>query len=483
MSQADILIENGIVVTMDPGRRILPESSVAVAGGKIVDVGPAPEMRSKYQPAKVIDARRKAIMPGLVDMHSHAGTSLIKGIGQHLPGGPWRNLQDFIGNHSSLEWWYVESLLSALEKLKSGTTCSLYMLGCAPRGDNPEYALKSAEGVEKIGIRSTIGVGPSRPPWPREYTYWKDGSRIDRMVTLEESLEKTAEAIETWQGRKSEKVRLWVSVSRLLNPNPADPVWDESQLIYVRPQAEGVRRIMEKYGVGFHVHAYGTAVKFLDAEDYGLLGPRTVLAHCWPLGVENVEILARTDTRVAHCPRTRRVYKYKGRCPVPEMIDAGVIVGLGSDACGLDGVCSLWDDMFMAPRLQRILLNSPHVIPQGKALEMATIDGARALGLGDKIGSVEIGKDADLIVVNLFTTRSAPLFMESFRLAQFARAEDVETVMVQGQILMENRQVKTVNEAEVLGWAQQQAEHTVKLFGLEPLLQPSTRYWRHAHDY
>jgi cytosine/adenosine deaminase-related metal-dependent hydrolase len=482
MSTIDILIENGTVVTMDQERRILPGSSVAVAGGKIVDIGPAQEMRARYQAAKSIDARRKAIMPGLVDMHSHAGTALIKGIGQHLPGGPWRNLQDFIGNHSSLEWWYVESLLSALEKLKSGTTCSLYMLGCAPRGDNPEYALKSAEGVEKVGIRSTIGVGPSRPPWPREYTYWENGRRIDRMVTLEESLEKTAEAIETWQGRKSEKVRLWVSVSRLLNPNPADPVWDESQLIYVRPQAEGVRRIMEKYGVGFHIHAYGTAVKYLDEQGLGLLGPRTVLAHCWPLDVENVEILARTDTRVAHCPRARRVYGFKGRCPVPEMIDAGVIVGLGSDICGSDRSCSIWDDMFVAPRWQRILLDNPHLIPPGKALEMATIDGARALGLDDKIGSVEVGKDADLIVVNLFKPHTVPFFMETFRLAQFAKAEDVETVMVQGQILMEDRQVKTVNETEVLEWAQQQAEHTIKLFGLEPLLEPSTKYWGHSRD-
>jgi cytosine/adenosine deaminase-related metal-dependent hydrolase len=138
--------------------------------------------------------------------------------------------------------------------------------------------------------------------------------------------------------------------------------------------------------------------------------------------------------------------------------------------------------MFMAPRWQRILLDNPHLIPPGKALEMATIDGARALGLDDKIGSVEVGKDADLIVVNLFKPHTVPFFMETFRLAQFAKAEDVETVMVQGQILMEDRQVKTVNETEVLEWAQQQAEQTVKLFGLEPLLEPSTKYWGHSRD-
>ncbi len=187
MAEIDILIENGTIVTMDPGRRVLKESSVAVHGGKIADLGPAEEMRARHNPAKVIDARHKAIMPGLVDLHAHAGTALLKGVGERLPGLGWRTLMDFVAYHSSLEWWYVESLLASLEKLKAGTTCSLYMLGCAPRGDNPDYAYRNAEAVEKVGIRSIVGVGPSRPPWPQEYSYWKNGRRIDRMVTLEES--------------------------------------------------------------------------------------------------------------------------------------------------------------------------------------------------------------------------------------------------------------------------------------------------------
>jgi cytosine/adenosine deaminase-related metal-dependent hydrolase len=267
-----------------------------------------------------------------------------------------------------------------------------------------------------------------------------------------------------------------------MNPNPADPVWDESHLKYIRPQAEGVKRIMEKHGVGFHVHAYGTAIRYADEEGLGLLGPKTVLAHCWPLDPADVEILARTDTRVAHCPRARRVYGFKGRCPVPEMIDAKVLVGLGTDQCGSDRSYTLWEDMFLAPRWQRLLLHDGHLIPPGKVLEMATIDGARALGLAEKIGSVEVGKDADLIVVNLFTPHAVPFFMETFRLAHYAKAADVETVMVRGQILMEDRRVKTVDEAEVLEWAQQQAEDTVKLFGLEPLMQPTTRYWGYSRD-
>src|SRR5690606_3211918 len=132
--------------------------------------------------------------------------------------------------------------------------------------------------------------------------------------------------------------KLWVSVSRLLNENPNDPVFDPANEIYIEPQLRGIQHLMEKHDVGFHVHAYGTAAKFLKQNDnrFQILGPKTVLAHGWPFDLETVEILASTDTRVAHCPRARRVYHYPGRLPLPELLAAGVTVGLGSDACGND---------------------------------------------------------------------------------------------------------------------------------------------------
>jgi len=480
MTDIDILIENGTVVTMDPQRRVLENASVAVHDGKILAVGPADELKAKYRARKTINAYRKAVMPGLVDAHGHAGTALIKQVGERLPSAPWRDTFDFIAYHTSAEWWYVDSLLSSLEKLKSGTTTSLYMLGCAPRGDHPDYAYKNAEAVDKIGIRSICGIGPSRPPWPHEYTYWEDGRRIEREVSMEETFEKTEEAIATWNAKNDSRTKLWISVSRLLNENPNDPVYDPANAKYIRPQAEGVRRIMDKYGVGFHVHAYGTAVKFIEEQRLGLLGPKTVLAHGWPFDMESVEIIARTGTHVTHCPRAHRVYLNKGRLPVPELIDAGVAVALGSDFCGMDRTWNLWEDIYLAPRIHRRIKLDPNLLPVGKVLEMATIDGARALGMDDRIGSLEAGKDADIIVVNLFTPHAAPFFMETQRLAYFARGSDVETVMVQGEILMEDRKVLTVDENDVLDWADEEARQTVRVFGLEPLMQENDHYWKHA---
>jgi cytosine/adenosine deaminase-related metal-dependent hydrolase len=275
-------------------------------------------------------------------------------------------------------------------------------------------------------------------------------------------------------------VKFWTSASRLLNENPNDPVYDPANAKYVRPQAEGIRRLMDKHDVGFHVHAYGTAAKFLDKNDFGLLGPKTVFAHGWPFDLESVEILARTDTRVAHCPRAQRVYLNTGRLPVPELIDAGVTVALGSDFCGIDRNWSLWEDMYVSPRLHRRILLDETVIQPGKILEMATIDGAKALGMDEQIGSIEPGKEADVIIVNLFQPHSVPFFMEVQRLAYYTRASDVETVIVAGQVLMEDRKVLTVNERDLLEWADEEAQQTVRVFGLEPLMQRDELYWGHA---
>jgi cytosine/adenosine deaminase-related metal-dependent hydrolase len=333
-------------------------------------------------------------------------------------------------------------------------------------------------------LRSVAAFGPSRPPWPREYTYWRNGRRIERLVTLDETFEATEETIGRWNNaHKGGRVKMWVAVSRILNENFADQVYDPQNESLIRPQADGIRRIMDKHDVGFHAHGMGTTAEYCYDADLGLLGSKTVFGHGWPFNMRSVEILAETDTRVVHCPRARRVYFFKGRLPIPELIEAGVLVGLGSDACGMDRPYdSIWDDMFMAPRWQRLELNDPNILPAGKLLEMATIDGARIVGMDDITGSLAPGKEADLIIVNMWKPHLVPLWMETSRLAQLARGADVQTVMVQGEILMEDRKVLTVDEDELLEWAQKEAEHTWDVFGLHPILQPSAHHWGYSQE-
>ncbi|MFM9886355.1 MAG: amidohydrolase family protein [Burkholderiales bacterium] len=480
----DIVIEGGSIITVDAERRVIENGSVAIDGKKIVAVGPMDEVDRQYRGKKVINARRRVVMPGLHDLHSHAGVQLVNGVAERFPGKAWRGIMDFIAFHTSAEWWYLESLLAAIQRLKCGTTQALYMLGNAPRGDTADIPLAHAKAVEEVGVRSVVAFGPSRPPWPREYTYWNNGRRTERLVTLEETFEVTDETIGRWnRAHPGGRVKMWVAVSRVLNENFADQVFDPQNEGLIRPQAEGIRRIMDKHDVGFHVHGMGTTAEYCHDADLGLLGPKTVFGHGWPFNMRSVEILAKTDTRVVHCPRARRVYYFKGRLPIPELIDAGVLVGLGSDACGMDRPYdSIWEDMFMAPRWQRLALHDPHVVPSGKLIEMATIDGAKIVGMGDTTGSIEVGKEADLIIVNMAKPHLMPMAMETSRIAHLARGADVETVLVQGEVLMENRKVLKVNESDVLEWAQAEAEHTWEVFGLHPMLQPSARHWGYAQE-
>jgi 5-methylthioadenosine/S-adenosylhomocysteine deaminase len=480
----DLVILHGTVITMNEGREVIDDGAVAVDGKKIVAVGKADDIKRRYRGKKTINARRRVIMPGLHDLHSHAGVELVKGTAERYPGKAWRNIMDFVAYHTSEEWWYLEAMLSAITRLKCGTTQALYMLGNAPRGDAPEIPIAHARGVEKIGLRSVMAFGPSRPPWPREYTYWKNGRRIERRVSMEETFEATDHAIGTWNNsHPGGRVIMWVAVSRILNENYADQVYEPENEPLIRPQAAGIRKIMDKHNVGFHCHGMGTTAEYCYDADLGLLGPKTVFGHGWPFGPRSVEILAETDTRVVHCPRARRVYFFKGRLPIPELIDAGVLVGLGSDACGMDRPYdSIWEDMFLAPRWQRLELNDPNVIPSGKLLEMATIDGAKIVGLDSVTGSLEPGKEADIIIVNMWKPHLVPLAMATSRIAHLARGSDVETVMVQGQILMEDRKILCVDENEILEWAQAESEHTCQVFGLDPMLTPSVHHWGYSQE-
>src|SRR5262245_41517940 len=184
----DLLLHNGLIVTMDRERRILEGASVAIRGARIVEVGPAEALRAAYPGAKIIDCARKVILPGMVDLHGYLGGSLLKSVGQSLDGGARRKMLDAVlPEATDEEWWEVEAQLCALERLKLGTTCMYSMMGGnGTRTDDVVFAQTAARELERIGLRTRIGVGPARPPWPRTYTYWRNGVRTERPVPFEE---------------------------------------------------------------------------------------------------------------------------------------------------------------------------------------------------------------------------------------------------------------------------------------------------------
>jgi cytosine/adenosine deaminase-related metal-dependent hydrolase len=473
----ELLFHDATVITMDAGRTILEHASVAIRGERIVEVGPAAALRDKYSAARVIDCSRKAVLPGMVDLHGYLGGSLLKSAGQNLSGGARRTmLENLLPDFTDEEWWEVDAQLNALERLKMGTTCMFSMMGGnGTRTDDVVFTQIAARALEHIGLRTRIGVGPARPPWPRRFAYWRDGMRSERMVSFDEVME-NCDRILSQQRASGSIVDYGLALSRIGNRNEHDPVWSAEREQWVRKQAEAVLHLQKKHGVTFWTHMYGNAVEYAHDQKLGLLGPQTVLSHCTGISERAIGIMRDTGTHAAHHPRAARIFTYPGRCPVPELIDAGVTVALGSDAPSTHN-CDLFLDMKAAIDQQRIHFKDPDLLPPGKVLEMATIDGCKALGLDHELGSVEVGKKADLITVDLFQPHLYPLDMLVYRLVYNATGADVADVTVSGRLVMADRRLQTVDEAEVLAHAQDVYRRFIERAQLSAHTRNSERFW------
>ncbi|MCC7105089.1 MAG: amidohydrolase family protein [Chloroflexi bacterium] len=481
---ADILIERATVITMDPARRVIEDGAVAIEGNRIVAVGQTADVRAAHAATKTIDGRRRIVLPGLVDLYAHSGAAMHRSIGEAIDGAAWRNLVDDIAfRYTSPRWWYVESQVHALERLRFGCTMMLSRAGVAtPRLDHPRYTAETQRAYEDLGIRARLIVGPPRPPWPKTCVDFLNEERIERQVSLEEVME-SCDAVLAHAGvNPSPLIDFSVGGTRFMNPNPQDPMYDPEQAKYSRPQAVALRALMDKYDLGFWCAAYGNAIEYAYDDNLGLLGPRTILSHVSGISQRSIDILAETDTRVGHHPRARRLFEYGEPCPVVELIEAGVIVGLGSDAPQMDRNCDPFLDMKMAISLQRHRTHSDHTLPPGKVLEMATIDGYRALHLDRELGSVEVGKKADLVVVDAFKPHLSPLTMPVHQLVYYATGADVEHVFVDGQQVIESGRPTRIDQAALLEETYVEMERLMSFpeLGLRKLTGMPERFWGHA---
>ena len=479
----DLLFDDGTVVTMDAQRTVLEHTSVAVRNGRIAEVGPARELRDKHVSAKRIDCRHKAVLPGLVDLHGYLGGSLLKSVGQNLDGGARRTmLEELLPACTDEAWWEADAQLNALERLKMGTTCMFSMMGGnGTRTDDVVFAQIAATELARIGLRTRIGLGPARPPWPRKFAYWRKGVKSERLVSFETVMENCERLLSDHAKGPAGIVDYGLALSRIGNRNEHDPVWSAERERWIHHQAEAISELLREYRVTFWTHAYGNAVEYAYDEKLGLLGPQTVLSHCTGISERAIAIMRDTGTHAAHHPRAARIYTYPGRAPIPELIDAGVNVALGSDMPSTHN-CDLFLDMKAAIDQQRIHFKDPCVLPPGKVLEMATIDGYKSLGLDTELGSVERGKQADLITVDLFQPHLYPIDMLIYRLVYNATGADVADVAVAGRLVMQDRRILTIDEAETLERVQTVYESFVERAGLAPLRANPERFWGAARS-
>ncbi len=426
-----ILVEHAVVVTMDAARRIFLDGSVLVDGERIVQVGRAVDVRPPEPVTRVIDGRGRLLLPGFVDTHVHLSEHLSRGL-----------MPDEVPVDRYVPDWYVPlyatinpeeeaaaAQLACLEMLRTGTTtfCEAGTLFDLPA---------VAQAVDAIGLRAVLGR------WT-----WDLARGPGRLAqSTDETLRLTEEALLDVKQCATARVSAW----------PLLIGFGTCSETLIR----GAHALGERHGTGWGMMQFAShpSRKTADTlplralDDWGVLGPRTKLAHMVHVDADDIALLARRDVKISHCPSAalKHVKGLFAHGRFAEMLEAGVTVSLGGDSANGSNHFDMLRLMSLAGLVPKDAHLDPAVMPPELVLEMATIHGARALGLGDEIGSLEPGKRADLVIFDLDLPEWRPLLDPVNTLVYSASGASVRTVMVDGRLLLEDRRVTMVDELEVL---------------------------------
>jgi 5-methylthioadenosine/S-adenosylhomocysteine deaminase len=450
----DLLIDHAFVLTMvGPGAGVVEDGCVAVEDGTIVAVGKSRKLPPAYRRARrKIDASGKAVMPGLIDGHVHTHLGLFRGEAQDIPESEWmiKAVEPF-EKHLTEDSAVKSARLIVIEGLKAGTTLF--------NDYGPFVHSAAAQVYTKLGVRANLASSVKEVGLlnaPDEKGLYRFDADVGKK-TLDENLR----LIDKWHGEANERITC------SLGPVAADMLSDqlllrvkeiaaEKNLLMHFHLAQGAResvQIRTRYGM--------STVEFLDK--IGFLCSRLMGVHCHGASDEELRLIAKRGVRMISCPSA--IALIDGIVsPVWQFLDAGgYSAALGSDqACG-NNSCNMFTEMRMAAFLNKVRSRDPTVLPAWRVLRLVTIDAAKTLGLEKKIGSIEKGKQADLIIINLKRPQMTPILSTPIRnvvpnLVYSARGSEVDTVIVDGRIIMKNRKILTIREEKAIEEAQRAAE-------------------------
>ena len=437
----DLVIQCETIITVDSERRILENGWIAIDKDRIsaLGQGPAPAGRKRLARPHMI------ALPGLIDAHAHAGHGLVRAAGDGN-GDVWFDICETIyARQAPPEFWYAEARLSQLERVLSGVTTAVSLLGGGAdvmRTDSPDAGEAHCRATRESGLRTLLAVGPSRYPFPKSYAR---RDRQGRLQNFDLAFETQLEVSEDLVRRQNDILKRRTGVCLVA------PVYTKEHLNShgpaIRTLCDRVSELRETLGVIFMQDGH-RAGSIATAKTLGQLGPWAALAHCVDLTPDDITALQTTGASVIHNPSA--IMSILGRCPVPELLDIGVTVALGSDAAAPDRGYDMFRHMAQCMHYHRRHFREPAVMTEGKTLELATISAARALGLDQDLGSLEVGKKADIILIDGFKPHLYPPVMHLNRITHFAGAADVDTVIVDGAILMEQRRPEYVSGPDIL---------------------------------
>ena len=455
------ILKNGYVITMDKSCPVIEDGAVAVDNGKILAVGTTADITNRYVAAEVIDCAGKVILPGFVDAHGHAGHTFFKAVVGNTKY--WMPAMTHMYKHYiDDDFWYYEGRLSALERLKNGVTTGVCVMGSQPRCDDPIHAINNAKAYAEIGLRNIIATGPCHTPWPHNFSRWVDGKRLMKAVSFEDCVKSMETVIQTLNRTNNNKTFAYVGPFGMvtsINPSGATPYEQLTHLTdHDKHQAREMLRVAKELDTRIHTDCFGGMVKLaMEDLDHAVLGPHVHIQHCTLLSDEEVDVLAATGTHVSAAGGSR--------APVHKLLAKGVTV-----ACTTDGSMAMVGfDMFKTmQRFQqqyRLIAEDPNFLPAERMLELVTIDAAKAIGLDHLVGSLETGKQADIITIDLQNPRLQPAFNIVNAIVNSGHGSDVCDVLVDGKFLMKNKQTM-VDEASIYKASNQQAELIVNRAGL-----------------
>jgi 5-methylthioadenosine/S-adenosylhomocysteine deaminase len=442
-----ILVEHATIITLDPGRRILTDGSVLVDGQDIVQVGPARAVRPPRPPDRVIDGRRRVVLPGFVDTHVHLSEHLNRGL--LLDDVPVeRFLPDWlIPLYSAItpEEEQVSALLACVEMIRSGTTTfceagTLFDVSAV------------ADAVETVGMRAVLG----RWSWDLA-----TGPGPMRQTTAD-ALRENEAMLDGVNGRAGGRIGAWPLLLGFGTCSPA--------------LMQGARALAERHGTGWGMMHFAShpsrrttdRVPLAELDALGVLTPRTKLAHMVYVDDADIALLARRGVKVSHCP-TAGLKHIKGLAAhgrFPEMLDAGVCVSLGGDSGNGSNHFDMLRLMYLAATIYKDARLDVSVMPPERVLEMATVRGAEALGLETRIGSIEAGKRADLVLYDLDTPEWRPLLHPVNNLVYAASGASVRTVLIDGRVVLDEGQLTTLDERRLYERAEALARQQISRAGL-----------------
>ncbi len=450
----DLLILNGLIVPVTGPNQVIENGAVAVDKGRIIEVGTTDTLKEKYIGKKVVDARNKAVMPGLINAHCHFLQDFLKGSRDDLPLIDWIDqvsfpriklaVQDYLSGRYELQTF--AAIHGCITNIKSGITSVVNMEWATP--------------VETIKVYEDIGIRAAHTLTITDNHNWTPPEAIlsnEVLFNLADELNQLCKV------SKDNRVSFWYGIAC---PNSCTP-----------EMLTKVRELANMKHIPIHIHLAETEYEYNSftknfnrtptayLKDIGVLGNDVLAAHCIWLTDEDIKILKETGTSVVHNPECNMKLA-SGIAPIAKMLKEGINVSLGTDSCAVNDNTDIFQTMRIAVMLQRVANLDSMIVSSYQALEMATIGGAKSLGLGDQLGTLESGKLADIILVNLKSANMRPINNIVNNLVYCAQSGNVDTVIINGNIVMENKVMLTINEEEALYEAEAYALRRFKEAGL-----------------